>query len=228
MLRILLVEDDAGIGRVIVKGLEAEDFEVEWHRAGRTVADALKAASFNLVILDLMLPDIDGVLLARQIRLSGHPVPILMLTARAGLEEKLEGFRSGADDYLTKPFHFEELLARALALARRGSAKPDPAIASFGPLVVDQRAHEACISGQKIDLTRREFELLAFMARHAGMALTRDEILLKAWSGSQETTLNAVDVYVGYLRKKLAAFPDAPSIVTLRGVGYKLVFEKVA
>lgn len=221
-MRILLVEDDPGIGRFVVKGLEAETIEVEWHRSGRGCAEALGKSAFDLVVLDLTLPDTDGVLLARQIRLAGHATPILMLTARAGLEEKLEGFRSGADDYLTKPFHFEELLARALALARRGIPAADPALISLGALVIDTRAHEASIGNNRIELTRREFDLLAFLCRNKGMALSREEILNGAWKGTSEVTLNSVDVYVGYLRRKLAAFENAPSISTLRGVGYKL------
>lgn len=196
---------------------------MDWRRAGRGVLESLKETKPDLIILDLMLPDIDGVLLARQIRVAGHGVPILMLTARAGLEEKLEGFRSGADDYLTKPFHFEELLARAQSLARRGLPTADPDLLSIGQLVVDKRAYEARVRGEKLDLTRREFELLAFMARNVGFALSREDILEKAWSNSGENTLNVVDVYIGYLRKKLAAFPAAPTIDTLRGVGYKLV-----
>lgn len=225
MLSVMLVEDDPGIGRVVVKGLEAEAFRVDWRRSGRGAIEAIKGGSFNLVILDLMLPDIDGILLARQIRYSGICLPILMLTARAGLEEKLEGFRSGADDYLTKPFHFEELLARAIVLGKRALPAVDPALAAAGALVIDERAHEVYLSGTRIDFTRREFELLAFLARNAGVALTRDQLLAEAWRGAGEATPNAVDVYVGYLRKKLSAFPAAPSIITLRGFGYKLVID---
>lgn len=162
-MKILLVEDDAGIGRVVTKGLEAEGFEVDWLRVGLGAADRLKSVAYKVVILDLMLPDIDGTLLSRQIRLSGplgRAVPIMMLTARDGLEDKLEGFRSGADDYLTKPFHFEELLARVRAHARRESpldasvaASPDPRDPSVvtrvqsagGPLEVSFSAREVDI-----------------------------------------------------------------------------------
>ncbi len=227
-MKILLVEDDPGIGRVVRKGLEAEGFEVDWLRSGRGVVDHVKSGQYQLAILDVMLPDIDGVLLARHIRLSGtagERIPILMLTARDSLEDKLEGFRSGADDYLTKPFHLEELLVRTLALARRNTVPADSAILTLGSLVIDQRAYEARVGEQMIELTRREFELLSFMVRNAGVALSRDEILAKAWSGAAEATPNAVDVYVGYLRKKLSSFPEAPSISTIRGVGYKLVIK---
>ena len=220
-MRILLVEDDLGIGRFVVKGFAAENVEVEWQRSGRNCLDALDLGSFDLVILDLMLPDTDGILLARRIRVAGHTIPILMLTARAGLEEKLEGFRSGADDYLTKPFHFEELLARSLALARRSKAADIPL--SLGALVGDAGAHGVGGGDRHGEPTRREFDLLAFLCRNKGIALSREEILNDAWKGSSEVTLNAVDVYVGYLRKKLAAFPSAPKIATLRGVGYKLL-----
>ncbi len=218
-MRILLVEDDPGIGRAVVKGLEAEGFVLDWQRSGRGVIEALREGP-SLVILDLMLPDIDGVLLARQIRLARFEAPILMLTARDGLEEKLEGFRSGADDYLTKPFWFAELLARVLALTRRGKLPAGHLMVDA--LVIDVRAREANVGGCVLELTKKEFEILEYLVRNPGCALGREAILENAWGADSEITLNAVDVYIGYLRKKLAAFPDAPAIKTVRGVGYKL------
>ncbi len=222
-MKILLVEDDSGIGRVLVKALEGEGYEVIWLRAGHRAVETLRSAEFGLLILDLMLPDIDGVLLARHIRIAGQDLPILMLTARKALEDKLEGFRSGADDYLAKPFHLEELLARVRVHARRADPAPDPALFACGTLVVDTRAHEARVGGALMAVTHREFEVLAFMVRQAGCALAREAILENAWGNSAEITLNAVDVYVGYVRRKLALFPGAPRIATLRGVGYRLM-----
>lgn len=223
-MRVLLVEDDSGIGRVLVKALEAEGLMADWHRGGQRVVDALRAGEHALVILDLMLPDIDGVLLARQIRLAGLDVPILMLTARASIEDKLEGFRNGADDYLAKPFHVEELLARVRVLARRATPARDSSILALGALALDTRAREASVGEARLDLTRREFEVLECLLRHVGAALSREAILHHAWGqDSAEVTPNAVDVYVGYLRRKLAATPGAPEIRTLRGVGYRLV-----
>lgn len=222
-MKVLLVEDDAGIGRLVAKSLESEGLAVDWRRVGRGVVESLRGGGFALAVLDLMLPDIDGVLLARQIRMAGFDIPILMLTARAGLEDKLEGFRSGADDFLAKPFHVEELLARARVLLRRSiPALVAAPVLAFESLAVDARAREASVNGQGLALTRREFEVLECLARHAERALSREAIIAQAWGDSSDITPNAVDVYVGYLRKKLAEKSGAPKIVTLRGIGYRL------
>jgi len=223
-MKVLLVEDDAGVGRLLVKSLESEGFYVDWRRVGRNAVDALREGGYALTILDLMLPDVDGVRLARQIRMAGHDLPVLMLTARASLEDKLEGFRSGADDFLTKPFHVEELLARIRVLLRRNipARGPSPVLA-FGALTVDERTREASIDGAVLALTRREFDLLECLARNADRALSREAIIAQTWGDSSDVTPNSVDVYIGYLRKKLAEKAGAPRIATLRGVGYRLV-----
>ncbi|MBB4199297.1 hypothetical protein CCR94_21315 [Rhodoblastus sphagnicola] len=222
-MKVLLVEDDAGIGRLVVKALESEGLGVDWQRVGRRALDALREGGFALIVLDLMLPDVDGVLLARQIRLAGHDIPILMLTARAGLEDKLEGFRSGADDFLAKPFHVEELLARVRVLLRRSiPARASAPVLAYESLNVDAIAREATVNGAALALTKREFEVLECLTRNAQRALSREALIAQAWGDASDVTPNAVDVYVGYLRRKMAAMPGAPQIVTLRGIGYRL------
>jgi len=222
-MKVLLVEDDAGVGRLLVKSLESEGLQVDWRRVGGKAVDALREGGYALTILDLMLPDMDGVLLARQIRMAGHDLPVLMLTARASLDDKLEGFRSGADDFLTKPFHVEELLARIRVLLRRNiPARGASPVLAFGALTLDERAREASVDGAGLALTRREFDLLECLARNADRAMSREAIIAQTWGDSSDITPNSVDVYIGYLRKKLAEKPGAPRIATLRGVGYRL------
>ena len=219
-MKVLLVEDDPGIGRFVSRGLSAEGFTVSWLRAGATVCDSLKAGPFAAAILDLGLPDVDGVDLCRALRRDGVETPILMLTARDSLEDRLDGFRSGADDYLCKPFAFEELLARLNAVARRGLARPATLV--VGALRMDLHAREVQVGEVPVIMPRREFEVLRCIAERAGGAVTRQEILDQAWGPGAEVTENAVDVYVGYLRRRFAGMADAPRIETVRGVGYRV------
>jgi DNA-binding response OmpR family regulator len=221
-MNILLVEDDPGIGRFVTKGLTAEGWNVQWLRQGETAVSCATNGDFSAIILDLMLNDCDGYALARQIRQAGILRPILMLTARDSLEEKLEGFRAGADDYVTKPFAFEELMARLRVLARRGNAPPERPVVSIGDLTIDLLAHEARMGEQTLELTKREYDLLLYLAKCGGRAVSRERILQNAWGATIEVTPNAVDVYIGYLRKKLLAAGASPSIKTVRGVGFRL------
>jgi DNA-binding response OmpR family regulator len=222
-MNILLVEDDPGIGRFVTKGLAAEGWNVHWLRQGETAVATAGSGDFSAIILDLMLSDTDGYTLARQIRQAGISRPILMLTARDSLEEKLEGFRAGADDYVTKPFAFEELMARLKVLARRDSSQQqEQLVISVGDLVIDLLAHEAKMAGQAIELTKREYDLLLYLARCGGRAVSRERILQNAWGATSDVTPNAVDVYVGYIRKKLQAIGPSPTIKTVRGVGFRL------
>ncbi len=219
---VLLVEDDPGIGRFITRGLAAEGFKVQWLRGISEAPRQLSGADYAVLILDLMLPDGDGCSLARYLRDSGQMVPILMLTARDSLDEKLDGFRNGADDYLTKPFAFDELLARVKVLARRGSAGPERGHHMVADLLIDVRAREVTCAGRAIALTRREFELLLYLARHAGEVVSRERILYGAWGNNIELTTNTVDVYLGYLRRKLKAHGSETEIVTVRGIGCRI------
>lgn len=221
-MNILLVEDDPGIGRFVTKGLTAEGWNVHWLRQGENALSCATSGDYSAIVLDLMLADTDGYTLARQIRQAGIARPILMLTARDSLEEKLEGFRAGADDYVTKPFAFEELMARLRVLARRDSTPPEKLVLTLGELTIDLLAHEVRMAGQTLDLTKREYDLLLYLARCGGRAVSRERILQNAWGATIEVTPNAVDVYVGYLRKKLLAAGPSPSIKTVRGVGFRL------
>lgn len=221
-MNILLVEDDPGIGRFVTRGLAAEGWNVHWLREGETAVSCATSGDYSAIVLDLMLTDCDGYTLARQIRQAGVARPILMLTARDSLEEKLEGFRAGADDYVTKPFAFEELMARLRVLARRGSAPPERPVVTIGALTIDLLAHEARLADQTLELTKREYDLLLYLASCGGRAVSRERILQNAWGATIEVTPNAVDVYIGYLRKKLQALGPSPSIKTVRGVGFRL------
>jgi DNA-binding response OmpR family regulator len=220
-MSILLVEDDPGIGRFVSRGLTAEGFEVEWLRSGKPAAARLQGEAFEAAVLDLGLPDIDGVELCRGLRHDGVQTPILMLTARDGLDDKLAGFRAGADDYLSKPFAFEELLARLNVLIRRGAGQTG--VTEVGRLRLDGRARTAAVGDTDLALPSREFDVLACLARTPGQAVTRREILDRAWGDAAEVADNTLDVYVGYLRRRLAAVVGAPSIETVRGVGFRLV-----
>jgi DNA-binding response OmpR family regulator len=219
---ILLVEDDPGIGRFVTRGLAAEGFSVQWLRGISGVPRQLTGADYAVLILDLMLPDGDGCSLARYLREAGQMVPILMLTARDSLDEKLDGFRNGADDYLTKPFAFDELLARVKVLARRGSAGPERSLLQVADLSIDVRAREVSCAGQLISLTRREFDLLLYLARHAGEVVSRERLLAGAWGNNGELSINTVDVYLGYLRRKLKAHSSETEIATVRGIGCRI------
>ncbi|KAA9020219.1 MULTISPECIES: response regulator transcription factor [Sphingobium] len=220
-LRILLVEDDPGIGRFVHRGLTAEGYAVEWQTLGRRAQSRLASGQFHAAILDLGLPDADGADLCREARAKGNDLPICMLTARAELEDRLDGFRCGADDYLTKPFSFDELLARLNVMIRRSAVQSQDRIVLDG-LVVDVRGRAARVEEVSLPLSRREFDLLHCLARQAGQVVTRGQILDEVWGQDAEVTENAVDVYVGYLRKHLIRHDGAPDLSTVRGVGFLL------
>ncbi len=219
-MNILLVEDDPGIGRFVSAGLTAEGYAVRWLRAGATVQATLAVEDFAVAILDLGLPDIDGAQLCADLRRDGIDTPVLMLTARDALQDRLEGFAAGADDYLAKPFAFEELLARLRVLVRRGGGAPT---LDIGALRLDLKARAARLHGADLALPRREFEVLACLARQVGQPVSRQALIDQAWGETAEVADNTVDVYVGYLRRRLAAQAGAPVIETVRGLGFRLV-----
>ena len=220
-LKILLVEDDPGIGRFVHRGLSAEGYHVEWQTLGRRAQARMASGQFHAAILDLGLPDADGADLCREARAKGNDLPICMLTARAELEDRLDGFRCGADDYLTKPFSFEELLARLHVMIRRSGAQAQDRLI-LDELVIDLRSRSACVGEATLALSRREFDLLHCLARQAGQVVTRGQILDEVWGQDADVTENAVDVYVGYLRKHLGGHAGAPDLSTIRGVGFML------
>ena len=226
-MNILLVEDDPGIGRFVSRGLAAEGFDVHWLHAGREARETLKTNAFAVAILDLGLPDIDGTELCSGIRRDGVETPILMLTARDSLDDKLDGFRCGADDYLTKPFAFEELLARLKALTHR-RRRPANEVQTIGSLRLDLDARAAFVGAAPVSLTRREFDVLACLARRPQTPVSREMILDQAWGPGSDVAENTVDVYVGYLRRHLANHPGAPAIETVRSIGFQLTLPDVA
>jgi DNA-binding response OmpR family regulator len=220
-MNILLVEDDPGIGRFVSRGLAAEGFAVHWLQSGREARESLKTNAFAVAILDLGLPDMDGGELCSGVRRDGVETPILMLTARDSLDDKLDGFRCGADDYLTKPFAFEELLARLRVLTRRRGRQSGETLV-IGSLSVDLNARAAFVGTAPVPLSRREFDVLACLARNPDAPVSRETILDQAWGPNADVAENTVDVYVGYLRRHFANYRDAPSIETVRSVGFQL------
>ena len=222
-MHLLLVEDDPRLQRVLRRLLEDDRHIVEVAPDGRTALDLADAtAGIEAVILDVGLPDISGLEVARRLRKDGRELAILMLTARDTVNDRVTGLDAGADDYLVKPFAYEELSARLRALARRaepGARRPDPILA-VGPIALDERSRRVTVDGRPVDLSPREFSLLECFLRHPGQSLTRDQLLDQAWPFSVAVTPNAVDAYVHYLRTKLG---DAGRwIETIRGVGYRL------
>jgi DNA-binding response OmpR family regulator len=222
-MHLLLVEDDPRLQRVLRRLLEEDRHVVEVAPDGETALELADATEgIETVILDVGLPDMSGLDVARRLRRGGRDLPILMLTARDTINDRVAGLDAGADDYLVKPFAYEELAARLRALARRaesGPRRPDPVLAA-GPIALDERSRSVTVDGRRVDLSPREFSLLECLLRHPGQSLTRDQLLDQAWPFSVAVTPNAVDAYVHYLRTKLG---DAGRRVeTVRGVGYRL------
>jgi DNA-binding response OmpR family regulator len=222
-MHVLLVEDDQRLARVLRRLLEDDRHVVEVANDGETgVEVATSPAGIEVIVLDIGLPDISGLEVARQVRKAGSDVAILMLTARDTVNDRVVGLDAGADDYLVKPFAYEELAARLRALARRteaGPRRPDPVLTA-GPISLDERTRRVTVDGARIDLSPREFSLLECLLRHPGQTLTRDQLLDQAWPFSVAVTPNAVDAYVHYLRTKLGT--AASRVETVRGIGYRL------
>ena len=222
-MHLLLVEDDERLSRVLRRLLEEDRHVVELARDGRSGLElAESAAGVEAIILDIGLPDLSGLEVARRIRREGRDVAILMLTARDTVSDRVTGLDAGADDYLVKPFAYEELSARLRALARRtetGPRRPDPVI-EVGPIRLDEKTRRVSVEGRGIDLSPREFSLLECFLRHPGQSMTRDQLLDQAWPFSVAVTPNAVDAYIHYLRTKLGV--AGGRIETVRGVGYRL------
>ncbi len=221
-MHLLLVEDDARLGRLLTRMLSEERHLVELTALGEEALEiAAAGAGIDAVILDIGLPDIPGTEVARRLRESGSHVPILMLTARDAIEDRVRGLDAGADDYLVKPFAFEELSARLRALGRRVSADAhDGATLRNGPIVLDDVRRLVTVDGGPVELSPREFSLLECLLRHPGQVLSRDQLLDAAWPYGEMLTHNSVDTYIHYLRAKLGR--GAGCITTVRGVGYRM------
>jgi two-component system copper resistance phosphate regulon response regulator CusR len=223
-MRILLVEDEPDAALLIAKGLREQAFAVDVASDGEQGARQADEVNYDAIILDVMLPRRDGLSVCRQIRARGALTPILLLTARDAVESRIEGLDSGADDYLTKPFAFGELLARLRAIIRRGTRPIVPEILRVEDLTIDTRTREARRGMRLIRLTAREYALLEFLARRAGEVVTRPDIAEHVWDEQYDQFSNVIDVYVQRLRRKLDDEGERPLIETRRGEGY--VFGK--
>jgi two-component system OmpR family response regulator len=220
-MRLLVVEDSARMATVLQRGLSEAGYAVDVATTSEDAAWLATEEPYDAIVLDVMLPDGHGFDLCRRLRAAGDWAPIIMLTARDDVADRVAGLDAGADDYLTKPFAFEELLARVRSLIRRGPHER-PAILHVGDLAVDPGAHTVHRGRQAIDLTPREFALLHYLVDRAGIALTRAELLGHVWDFAFDGNPNIVDVYIGYLRDKVDRPFRRRSIETIRGVGYRL------
>jgi len=214
--RVLIVDDDAGVRRMLARTLEAEGYGVTTAADGGSALVEIERSAPDLIVLDVAMPGMDGLGVTRRLRGKGDALPVLLLTARDGVADRVAGLDAGADDYLVKPFATDELLARVRALLRRGRAAGD--LLSAGDVTLDLRERAASRRGRDLDLTPREADLLELLLRNARVVVSREQALEHVW-GQGAATANAVDRYVAYLRRKLG---DPPLIRTVRGVGFVL------
>ncbi|MGD9851219.1 MAG: heavy metal response regulator transcription factor [Nitrospirales bacterium] len=220
-MRILLVEDDSSVSGFIVKGLREERYAVDLATDGETGLSMAEVSPYDVIILDVMLPKLSGFDICRRLRAQRQTTPILLLTARDAVEDRVTGLDTGADDYLTKPFAFAELLARIRALLRRGSAQPTPHL-KIVDLELDPVSHRVRRGGQDIILTNKEYSLLEYLMRNTGRVLTRTAITEHVWDIHYESVTNIVDVHIKSLRSKMDRDFSPQLIHTVRGVGYVL------
>lgn len=220
-MRLLLVEDERRMAELLHQGLEEEGYRVTVAMDGHSGLGMGRSSEFDLILLDVMLPGIDGFEVARRLRRHGIRTPVLMLTARDAAPDIVRGLDLGADDYLTKPFSFEVLLARIRALLRRGPA-PQPARLQAGDLHLDPATHEVFLGGRKLSLTRTEFILLEFLMRRAGQVAPRDTLIEAVWGHTRDIESNTLDAFIRRLRTKVEDVSGRRWIHTVRGVGYTL------
>lgn len=219
-MRLLVVEDDAKIASFLVRGLKEAGYAVDHAADGETGLVLAETTDFDAAIVDIMLPQLDGLSLVKRLRARRRQTPVLFLSARAGVEDRVRGLQAGGDDYLTKPFAFSELLARVQALIRRATQTAEPTRLVAGDLELDLVSREVTLKGTPVELQPREFTLLAYLMRHAGRPVTKTMILEHVWDYSFDPQTNVVDVLVHRLRSKID--PDHTRIETRRGVGYIL------
>jgi two-component system OmpR family response regulator len=220
-MKILVVEDEPKMRQAIRKGLEREGYAVDVAADGGDAVSFGSEYDYDAIVLDVMLPEIDGFTVCRELRSRDRRAPILMLTARDAVGDRIVGLDAGADDYLPKPFDFGELTARLRALIRRGPAER-PTVLRAGDLELDPARHTARAGGTLVELSAREFALLEFMLHHADDVVTRTDLLEHVWDVNYDGVSNVVDVYIGYLRRKLDEAGSSATIRTVRGVGYAL------
>lgn len=221
-MRLLVVEDDRSLAEALRRGLTQEGHVVDVVHDGAEGLDLAESGLHDAVILDVMLPGLDGLSVARRMREDNVHLPVLMLTARDALPDRISGFNAGADDYLTKPFAFEELLARLRSITRRGASAIAEERLAVGDLVMDVRAREVTRAGQQIDLPPREYALLEYLMRHPGQALPRTMILERVWEYGFDSFANVVDAAILRLRRAVDEGYDTQLIQTVRGVGYRI------
>ncbi|QEE48300.1 response regulator transcription factor [Flavobacterium alkalisoli] len=222
-MKLLIVEDEPQLLSVIRKGLSEKNYDVSAAMDGTTALEMINDNHFDVVVLDLMLPDINGIEICRRLRNAGNFVPILMLTALGSSENIVTGLNAGADDYMAKPFKFTELEARINALARRAGQEQKPVeIITIDNLEIDRRAKTVKREGELIALTAKEFKLLYYLAKNTGITLSREKILDNVWNINFDMNTNVVDVYINYLRKKIDKPYSVKLIHTIKGLGYVL------
>ena len=220
-MRVLVVEDETKVGSFIKRALEEESYAVDLCEDGAQGLDFALSGSYDVIVIDLMLPNLPGLEILRRIRKEKIHTPVLILTAQSKVDQKVKGLDAGADDYLTKPFAIDELLARVRVLLRRGTAEA-PGILQVDDLILNPATREVTRDGQRIDLTLKEYALLEYFMRHAGRVLTRPMISEHVWDQDFDTFTNVIDVYVNYLRNKIDRGRSRKLIHTIRGSGYML------
>jgi len=221
-MRLLVVEDERKIADSLKKGLEQETYAVDVAYDGDYGYDLASTEDYDLIILDLMLPGMDGATLCKNLRNDGRSTPVLMLTAKGQLEDKVEGLNIGADDYLVKPFAFEELLARIKALARRPKNSL-PTVLKAGTLTLDTNSYKVTRGEKEIRLSKKEFALLTYFLKNKGRVLSKNQIIANVWDFDADILPNTVEVYIGYLRDKIdKPFKEPALIKTVRGFGYRI------
>ncbi|GAC1394636.1 MAG: response regulator transcription factor [Ktedonobacteraceae bacterium] len=220
-MRILIVEDDPRLGPSLKKGLEGSHYAVDLTKDGEDAILMTLATAYDLIILDILLPTLDGFEVCRQVRNHGRTMPILLLTALGEVEHRVRGLDLGADDYLVKPFAFSELEARVRALLRRGT-QVKPSVLQFMDIRLDPGTHEVCRGERVLTLCNKEYALLEFFMRHPHQVLSRSMIAEHVWDGDAEHLSNVIDVYIRYLRRKLCNQNEPDVIYTVRGSGYQL------
>ncbi len=218
-MRILVVEDEPKVASFIRRALEEESYAVDVCNEGKQGLDWAQSIDYDLIVLDLMLPGIPGIELLKKLRMAGVKTPVLILTARSEVDQRVKGLDAGADDYLTKPFAIEELLARARALLRRAGGAPT-GILQIDDLILNPVTREVTRGEQRIDLTTKEYALLEYLMRNAGRVLTRPMITQHVWDLDFDTFTNVIDVYISYLRNKIDHGREQSLIQTVRGSGY--------
>lgn len=220
---MLVVEDDPAISRFVVRGLKEENYRVDLAEDGLAAERMCADGVYDVIVLDVLLPGLDGFALCRRLRGDGVDTPVLMLTARDAVADRIKGLDAGADDYLVKPFAFDELLARLRALTRRGRTHQLDQSLSYGPLVLSSATHLVTAAGRPLELSATEYRLFEHLLRHAEEIVSRDQLAEHVWGGDYDPFSNVADVYIGYLRRKLRlAGLDQPLIHTIRGMGYML------